>query len=272
MSQRQYFKDYLYDRNLKGSGKANSYLRSLDDLNLVIEKLIGCPNVYQITSLSIIRSLYKKTLQEQKNGSQSIFYGVITSESYWKNGFISAALNAYMAFLVDEKYIQTGLKSFHTNIPFEDLTSHIENILTIEEEDFIGKETIAKRKIRLNHIIFSRKIKDVYNNTCCITGLSFSQLNRSGHIIPWSVRSDIRLDPRNGIYLSATYDAAFDKYLISLDKDYKLIVSQQLREYYTKQIFQDYFQSYEGKKIQLPNKEFQPKKEYLDWHTSKLVS
>jgi putative restriction endonuclease len=270
---KELFKDYLEQRNLKGSGKAKSYITALDYLDLVITKLVDeqYSSLYQITTSSEIQVLHKTVLKEQKKGTNSIFYGVITAESYWKGGFISAALNAYMTFLEEEAFVRRALQYFDQNIPFEKLTSHIQNQMIFEEGDFIGKESISEKKSRLNHVIFSRKIKSIYNNTCCLTGLSVPQLNRCGHIIPWSIKPNIRLDPRNGIYLSATYDAAFDKNLISIDKDYRLIVSRQIKHHYTKQVFQDYFQSFEGKQIQLPFVEFRPKKEYLEWHNSKLI-
>ena len=75
-------------------------------------------------------------------------------------------------------------------------------------------------KVRSNQHVFRKMILNIYNQSCCITGLNIPEVNRASHIIPWSEDQTIRLDPRNGLCLSATYDAAFDKYLISLDDDY----------------------------------------------------
>lgn len=45
------------------------------------------------------------------------------------------------------------------------------------------------------------------------------------------------MDPRNGLLLSATYDAAFDRNLISLDDYYRLILSKDLEDGYTSESY-----------------------------------
>lgn len=73
------------------------------------------------------------------------------------------------------------------------------------------------------------------------------------------------MDPRNGLCLSATYDAAFDKHLITLDEDYRLVLSQDLQEYNTRESFQKHFASLGGKQIALPHS-YRPSQEYLEVH------
>ena len=65
-------------------------------------------------------------------------------------------------------------------------------------------------------------------NRCCLTGLDLPQLNRASHIIGWAEPKgkQIRMDPRNGLCLSATYDAAFDRKPITFDEDYRLVFVQ----------------------------------------------
>ena len=266
---REVFKQYLFERNIRKSGKASSYLKALEYLDLVIHHF-GHLSIYQVTSPPVVQELYNSVLAEQKKGTQSIFSGIITSESYWRKGYISAALRAYETFLEEDKYISEALSAYSQDIPFERITEHIEAMPEMGI-DFVGKETVATRRVRLNQQVFARKVREAYNATCCITGLSFAKLNRAGHIIPWSERESIRLDPRNGIYLSATYDVAFDRHLISLDQEYRLIVGSSLKEFYTKDIFQEYFQRVEGTQIALPAVPFRPKEEYLAWHRERLV-
>jgi putative restriction endonuclease len=45
----------------------------------------------------------------------------------------------------------------------------------------------------------------------------------------------------SGFYLSASYDAAFDKHLISFEESYRMILSPALKDYYSIRAFQDYF-------------------------------
>jgi predicted restriction endonuclease len=49
------------------------------------------------------------------------------------------------------------------------------------------------------------------------------------HIVPWSKSNDHeRLDVNNGLLLSPTYDALFDKYLITFDNKGKIQLSDQI--------------------------------------------
>src|ERR1700722_3137446 len=63
-----------------------------------------------------------------------------------------------------------------------------------------------------------------------LTGISDPDLLRASHIIPWSeCGSDAeRLDVRNGLLLSALWDAAFDAGLVSFDNDGEVIASPRL--------------------------------------------
>ena len=79
-----------------------------------------------------------------------------------------------------------------------------------------------------------------------------------------------RLNPENGLCLSATYDAAFDKHQISFDDDYCMIVSKEIKDYYTNNVAKEYFMKYEGKKIILPSL-YLPSKALLDKHRELLV-
>ena len=108
-------------------------------------------------------------------------------------------------------------------------------------------------------------LSDSQMRSCCITGLYIPELNRPSHIVPWAENKSIRLDPSNGLCLSATYDLAFDRHLITLDEDYRLVVSRSVTEHYTKDVVKDYFHKREGDKIYLP-KTYKPKQEYLMKH------
>lgn len=57
--------------------------------------------------------------------------------------------------------------------------------------------------------------------TCPLTGITDAALLRASHIIPWAAcESDAeRLDPDNGLLLSALWDAAFDRGLVTFTDD-----------------------------------------------------
>lgn len=111
----------------------------------------------------------------------------------------------------------------------------------------------------------------IYNSKCCVTGLNVPITLRASHIVPWKEDKTNRLNPENGLLLSATYDAAFDKHLISFDEDYRMIVSKGIKEYYTNEITREYFEKFEGKTIALPVK-YLPNQMFLSKHRECLVN
>ena len=51
----------------------------------------------------------------------------------------------------------------------------------------------------------------------------------ASHILPWSqANNNQRLDVHNGILLSPTYDALFDRHLISFENSGKIILSDKI--------------------------------------------
>jgi 5-methylcytosine-specific restriction protein A len=70
---------------------------------------------------------------------------------------------------------------------------------------------------------------------CAVTGFDNLDVLIASHILPWAAATDEqRLDVDNGLLLSPTYDALFDKHLISFENDGKIILSDTIE----KQAFQ----------------------------------
>ncbi|MFY1027324.1 HNH endonuclease [Actinobacillus seminis] len=63
-----------------------------------------------------------------------------------------------------------------------------------------------------------------------------------------------RLNPHNGICLNSIHDRAFDRGLITIDTDYKIMISSRLKDFYTNNFIDDVFKKYEGEKIIMPFK------------------
>jgi len=134
-------------------------------------------------------------------------------------------------------------------------------------ETIYSKETERKYMIkqRLLQSYFRGIVLSSYNNTCCITGINIPEVLRASHITAWSDDKTNRMNPTNGLCLSATYDAAFDRHLISFDEDYRMLLSPKLNEYTTNKAFNEYFIKFEGKQITLP-KLFLPNQTLLEKH------
>jgi len=125
-----------------------------------------------------------------------------------------------------------------------------------------GKETKRLVKVRVNQSFFRQMILSGYSSKCCITGISHEKLLIASHIIPWSENKKERLNPTNGLCLNALHDKAFDSGLISVNPNYKILISNRLKGQ-TEHV--KYFKNFAGKKINLPDK-FLPSKQFLEYH------
>ncbi|MFT5116209.1 MAG: putative restriction endonuclease [Parasphingorhabdus sp.] len=212
---------------------------------------------------------------ESKKGDESVWNTNGIPTSYLQNGYCSAALKSYQAFLVEHVYEQELLTIFNEHKGdesevVEKLDREIRYPKSLLEglEEKHGKEVVRAVRVRTNQNVFRLMILKIYNESCCITGLDIPEVNRASHIIPWSEDLSKSLNPRNGLCLSATYDAAFDKKLISLDEDYRIIISKEISDYYSNSSVEAYFYKKEGQKITLPNS-YLPHQDYLEDHRRK---
>ena len=87
----------------------------------------------------------------------------------------------------------------------------------------LPKTTEAERLVvqRIGQNIFRDSLMDYWQGRCPLTGITDPALLRASHIVPWSECLDDaqRLDVHNGLLLSALWDAAFDRALVTFDDD-----------------------------------------------------
>jgi len=85
----------------------------------------------------------------------------------------------------------------------------------------LHKTTEAERLVikRIGQDVFRSGLLEYWQGRCPLTGITDTPLLRASHIIPWNeCASDAeRLDVYNGLLLSALWDAAFDRGLVSFD-------------------------------------------------------
>jgi hypothetical protein len=76
---------------------------------------------------------------------------------------------------------------------------------------------------RIGQDVFRDSLMDYWQGRCPLTGISDPALLRASHIIPWAdCESDAeRLNVHNGLLLSALWDAAFDRVLVTFDDEGK---------------------------------------------------
>lgn len=98
----------------------------------------------------------------------------------------------------------------------------------------LPRGTEAERLVvqRIGQDIFRARLIDYWQGRCPLTGITDPPLLRASHIIPWAeCESDAeRLDVHNGLLLSALWDAAFDRALVTFDDEGKPEFSPSLSE------------------------------------------
>jgi putative restriction endonuclease len=231
-----------------------------------------CGDIWNLTSIERLQDLYEFTVTEKTKGKRSIWCLPTIPPSYLQNGFCSAAIKQYQQFLIEFQYEDKLVNIFRTHNPSKNnLASKLEleidypKRLLADYTQREGKDIIREVKTRSGQRVFRKMVLQIYSGSCCITGLNIPEVNRASHIVPWAENEISRLDPSNGLCLSATYDAAFDRNLISLDDDYRIIVSIDIKDHYTSHSVEEHFLKKEGNKITIPNA-YKPQLIYLDKH------
>ena len=149
--------------------------------------------------------------------------------------------------------------AFESEIRMAKMTDAESDIIAIKK----GETKSAIVKVRVNQNFFRKMILTSYNNLCCITGIDNAELLVASHIVPWANDEKNRMNPMNGLCLNALHDRAFDKGLITIDEEYKVIVSKKVRHMLILQ--------YDRKPIILPSR-FLPDQQFLSFHRDNIFS
>ena len=281
MNYRDAYVRFIFADNVAGSNKAGSYVKALDYLSQMMERsaLFGSSHFWSVESSEKVQQLYDYAIANQKEEG-SIFLHDDFPPSYGKNRYYSAALRSYGQFLVTHQYEETLWDVYQrSEVSGVDLAQalaehSISSVVAFEGDDLLsgrsGKDIERVVKNRLGQSFFRRMILSEYDSKCCVTGLDIPEVLRASHIASWASDKDNRLNPANGLCLSATYDAAFDRHLISFDDDYRMVLGPSLRDQYSNEAFKNYFLDFEGSQIAQPRR-FWPDRSLLESHRNKLA-
>lgn len=148
-------------------------------------------------------------------------------------------------------------------------TSEVETTAIAEAPaNYTAEDHIVSTKARRGQASFRQAVLSAYEERCCITGIENPKLLIASHIAPWAQDKNNRLNPHNGLCLSALHDKAFDSGLITLDENYEVVLSSALAsqkgEYASAS-----FETYEGRAIKMPSK-FSPSQEFLRFHREQV--
>ncbi len=201
-----------------------------------------------------------------------------------------AAIDDDLFLLVKEKSTNNILQQFLLNHYFSETKNNFSNSLDEQQkmisdiegkilhEDAIEYRTETKKLLQQNNeeevflrgSLFKREIPKIYNNTCCISGMKIdATINVSMvdacHIVPFSESYDDTIT--NGIALCPNLHRAFDRGLIGIDSNYKVVVSNTFKEEESNYSIH----RFEGKEIMLPRmKDYFPLKGNFEWHQTNI--
>lgn len=132
-----------------------------------------------------------------------------------------------------------------------------------------GKTRTATIQVRVNQWKFRKSILANYGARCCISGLTNEQLLNASHILPWGKDSKNRLNPQNGLCLSALHDRAFDIGLITVMPDFRVRVSQKLASVPEDLFMKQALLKFNNKKIRMPAR-YGPDPVFLEAHARRF--
>lgn len=180
--------------------------------------------------------------------------------------------NILQQFLLGEYFPKTKNNFSNSQGGEQQIFDDIESKILHEDGVEYRKEIVRlmqeqnEEEIFIRGNIFKREIPKIYNNTCCISGMKIdATINISMvdacHIIPFSESYNDTIT--NGIALCPNLHRAFDRGLISIDSDYRVVVSNTFKERDSNSSIHLFM----GKEIRLPvMKDYFPSKENLGWH------
>lgn len=138
----------------------------------------------------------------------------------------------------------------------------------LSPDDFTGETRQVLTMQRIKQHFFRRAVLSSYRGRCCMSGLSDTRLLIASHIVPWCSDKANRLNPGNGLCLSAIHDRAFDKGLISLTDDWRIVLSDDLRDR-DEAFVNAIFLPLENKQIEMPER-FRPEPAFLARHRTEI--
>jgi putative restriction endonuclease len=187
----------------------------------------------------------------------------LLQDSAIRQEFLQALLTTYFSDSQSRFWGKTPENTYLQNIENKVLHDTSENY-RVEYEQLPDEERFIRKGV------FKKVVPRLYNYACCISGMKIDSLVDISmvdacHIKPFSVSFDDTVP--NGISLCPNLHRAFDRGIIALDEDYKVIVSKTFVErpsaYGIKQ--------FEGKEIMLPNDSlFYPHQSNLEWHRQNI--
>ncbi|MGJ5642881.1 HNH endonuclease [Formosa sp. S-31] len=227
-------------------------------------------------NLSLTRS---KSIKSFKNLNETLAFAEIDKALF--DVLVNPTSFTYLLEILLNKYFPFTQYNFYANTE-NTFESHIEHqILNEERAEYQNHLNELRTKLDDNAFeeelfvrggLFKKTIPKIYNYSCCISDMKVlsstnAQMIDACHIMPFSISRDDTIP--NGISLSPNLHRAFDRGLITINKDYIVRVSPTILE--NDSVYS--ISQFEGKQISLPsNIKWYPSPECLSWHNKEIYA
>lgn len=128
-----------------------------------------------------------------------------------------------------------------------------------------------EEEIFMRGSVFQKQIPQIYNYTCCVSGYNITTVHNISmidacHIVPFSESYNDTIT--NGLALCPNIHRAFDRGLITIDENYKIVISKEFEE---EQETPFSIKKLDNKRMLLPtNIIYAPKRDNLLWHNENI--
>ena len=135
----------------------------------------------------------------------------------------------FFSYFEDSNKVPNEDNASDTDAPEVDEPDEDEIFDPSHDDDY---KTEAERTahLRRGQEKYRNRLMKLWGNACAVTGIKSAELLRASHAIPWfeCKSNEDRLNPYNGLLLSVSLDALFDRDLICFKDDGKICISESL--------------------------------------------
>jgi len=263
---------FIYRKPQKASENGKFYFFGAGKIESISEVFSGDVNFQQTGDLQALISksvLFDKHIYQDQIHPSELNDTRKQKDNSWNHFFNNYGMNQIrkedFLFLFNKGVSKTVKVDLKTN----DLRVMVHKRRIKQNYEVKDSEATIKTRGKYQKIFREDIILPNYDYKCAITGIKTLSVLKAAHILRWADNQKERLNPQNGICLSALADICFEKGLLTIDKNYKVKLSEKVKS--DPNLLKE-LKKYDGKKINLPIlKENKPSKKFLSEHANKMI-
>ena len=133
----------------------------------------------------------------------------------------------------------------------------------LENRPFRDQDRFYMVKQRLDQNLFRKAVLANFDSRCPFSGCAIPQLIDAAHILPWNDYPNARMKVSNGLALNKLIHVAYDKDLLGIDPDGRVVVSDLLLANVSGEPCRDFFLRIKDHCIDFQRLRFRPNPDFL---------